>query len=262
MNKKIIAIPLLFLFFLPLLKGQENQEPFISQNAEFMAVDHQGCTYLVHDATLFKYSLDGKFLFSYSDNMMGQISSIDVGNPLKIMIFYKDAGVIRFLNDKLSPIGNDIDLFASGLNTTSLATYSTKNEIILFDENNNDLVILDFYFNVKERIHNNFSNFHPFMLMDVNEKMIVMQDAEQGIFFFDNFGTFEKTIPLLSPLLAQVIGDDILYVADGKLCSYNHRKLEAYDINIDTSNLKQILRFQHQFFLLKDDGVYKIANIN
>ena len=126
--------------------AQTDESLVIEQTAQIIAVDPQGNIYAVNNASLYKYAPNGTLLYSYTQNLDGNITSIDVDNPLKIMLFYRDAGTILFLNDKLSPIGDAIDLFAKGLTTINLATYSTKNQIILYDEANTDLIILDFYF--------------------------------------------------------------------------------------------------------------------
>lgn len=246
------------------IKAQQPSTPVvIEQIAQSMAIDPQGNIYAVNDATLYKYAPDGTLLYTYNDNLMGHISSIDVDNPLKIMLFYREAGFIVFLNDKLSPIGDRVDLFNKELTTISLATYSTKNELYLYDESNTDLVILDFYFREKERVHYNFQEFHPTLLKDVNEKMIVMQDAQQGVFFFDNFGTFEKNIAITTEFPVQIIKENILYVKNNQLNSYNYVTLDARmvaDISDVIGTIQQVL-ISHNSIILLDEKNIKIIRI-
>ncbi len=215
MKKKLALIILLAMICTA--QAQTFETVIIEQNAQQIAVDPQGNIYAVNDATLYKYAPDGTLLYTYNDNMLGHISSIDVDNPLKIMLFYHDAGFIIFLNDKLSPIGDKVNLFSKGLTSIGLATYSTRNELILYDESNTDLILLDFYFREKERIHYDFTDFQPIQLTNVNEKINVMQDPRQGVFFFDNFGTFDKNIAITSELPVQIVKDYILYVKDNHL---------------------------------------------
>ena len=144
--KRNLLLMLTICFCLTSQAQQYMQKKIIEQVAEMIAVDPQGNIYAINDATLFKYAPDGNLLHSYNNNLLGNISSIDVDNPMKIMLFYRDAGSILFLNDKLSPIGDMVDLYSKGLTTISLATYSTKNELILYDESNTDLILLDLYF--------------------------------------------------------------------------------------------------------------------
>ena len=259
--KKTLVFILTLCLLLVANAQQDSQTIVIEQNAKITAVDPQGNIYAVNDATLYKFAPDGTLLHSYNNNLLGNISSIDVDNPLKIMLFYQDAGNILFLNDKFSPIGDRVDLFSRGLTTITLATYSTKNELILYDESNTDLIFLDFYFREKERIHYNFTDFHPILLTNVNEKMTVMQDPQQGVFFFDNFGTFEKNIAVLSAYPIQILNNQIIYINDNQLNSYNYLKWErttVYDLAEETI---QVLISQNNI-ILSDGKTIKIQPLN
>lgn len=250
---------LILMTLLLCLMGAKAQQPstpvVIEQTAQSMAVDPQGNIYAVNDATLYKYDPDGTLLYTYNDNMLGHISSIDVDNPLKIMLFYRDAGFIIFLNDKLSPIGDKVNLFSKGLTTIGLATYSTRNELILYDESNTDLILLDFYFREKERIHYDFTEFQPIQLTNVNEKINVMQDLRQGVFFFDNFGTFDKNIAITSELPVQIVKDHILYVKDNQLNRYNYQRLERQQLCEIPEEVVQVLVYQDKIILLDDKSI-------
>lgn len=247
--KKMIIF-LLLVIPICTIQAQTDGHLTIPQAAESIAIDPQGNLYLVNDASLYKYSLDGNLLNSYTNNMLGSIASIDVDNPLKIMVFYRDAGTILFLDGKLAPIGDVIDIFSKGLTTISIATYSTKNNLILFDEANKDLIILDFYFQVKERIHYDFEKFNPFILKDLHEKQLFLQDAEHGVFVFDNFGTYEKTIALPSQYPMQWISNQLFYLNDNQLNSYNHFTLEAKKITSVPETVRQALIYQDKLILL------------
>lgn len=234
---------------------QESQTLVIEQNAEMISVDPQGNIYAVNDATLYKYAPDGSLLHSYNNNLLGHIFSIDVDNPLKIMLFYREAGTILFLNDKLSPIGNSVDLFSKELTTITLATYSTKNELILYDESNTDLIFLDFYFREKERIHYDFQDLHPIQLKDVNEKSIIMQDPEQGFFFFDNFGTFITGSATILDQPAQIIDGGIVYVKDNYLNIYNFWRLDLQRQCEVPEEVKQVLVYQDKIIFLEEKTI-------
>jgi hypothetical protein len=258
--KKNIVFLLLLLSFACKMLAQTEEVVVIEQSAQIIAVDPQGNLYTVEENSLHKYTPFGQHLYSYTNNMLGSIYSIDVDNPLKIMVFFQDAGIILFLNDKLSPIGDAVNLFSKGLTTISLATYSTKNNLILFDEANTDLIILDFYFNVKERIHYDFNDFHPLMLNDIHEKMMLMQDTRQGIFFFDGFGTFEKNIAIYADYPVQWLDNQIIYLKDNKLNSYNHQNLEAKIITDVPQNVTQALIYRDKLILATEKNI-KIMQI-
>ena len=247
--KHLVVIVTLLLAYTCNMFAQTSDAIVIDQPAQIIAVDPQGYIYAVNDVTLYKYAPDVKLLFTISSSMDGPISSIDVDNPMKIMLFYREAGAIMFLDDKLAPIGNVIDLFSKGLTTISLATYSTKNNIILYDEANTDLIILDFYYNEKERIHYNFNDFNPVILKDINEQKIYMQDTNDGIYFFDSFGTYDKSIAILSGFPVQVSKDIIFFVKNNQLYSYNYLNLEVHTLTDLPEDTQQVLVYQNKLIL-------------
>lgn len=258
--KHFVIIVTLLLTYACNLYAQTDDAIVIEQAAQIIAVDPQGYIYAVNDATLCKYAPDGTLQYSNTNYMDGHITAIDVDNPLKIMLFYRNAGAIVFLNDKLAPIGAPIDLFAKGLTTISLAAYSTKNEIILYDEVNTDLIILDFYFNEKERIHYNFNSFQPVIINDINEKKICMQDTQNGLFFFDSFGTYDKNIAILSEYPVQIVKDVIFYIKDNQLNSYNYTNWTANTIAQLPTETKQALVFQNKL-IISDGKTISINNL-
>lgn len=222
-----------------------------------MAIDPQGLLYAVSDATLYKYTADGKLLYSYTDNMLGRIHSIDVDNPLKIMVFYQESGSIVFLNDKLAPIGDAIDLYGQGFNTISAATYSTRNELILFDETNNDLLFLDFYFKIKEKIHYGIAEIHPIQMTNISEKMLIIQDAEGGVMFFDHFGTFEKQLNFHTDRIVQVQGDYVYYLKDDSLLRYDGLHLTMEEVMKSPPGALQAFIHRTDVYFLTEEGIIR-----
>ena len=81
----LILLMTLLLYMMGVKAQQPSTPVVIEQSAETIALDPQGNIYAVNDATLYKYAPDGTLLYTYNDNMLGHISSIDVDNPLKIM---------------------------------------------------------------------------------------------------------------------------------------------------------------------------------
>src|SRR5580698_9609822 len=54
--------------------------------------------------TIIKYDSNGIKKFSYTPNYIGAIYDMDVSNPLKVLLFFKDAATIQICDNTLSPI--------------------------------------------------------------------------------------------------------------------------------------------------------------
>ena len=121
MNKKF----LFYLIILSLLLFQNNtfaqsendglkSITEITKTTDFITTDKLGNLYTVAGDEISKYDQNGKFLQKNSIKSLGKITSLDVTNPLKILVFYKDYNKIVFIDNMLAQSGNLIDLSAMG----------------------------------------------------------------------------------------------------------------------------------------------------
>jgi hypothetical protein len=74
----------------------------ITTDAEIITGDILGNIYIANGSELAKYDEKGILCCTYSDRTYGEISSVDVRDPLRILIFYKPFAVVRLLDNKLA----------------------------------------------------------------------------------------------------------------------------------------------------------------
>lgn len=256
---KIILLLLIFNFFADLFSYSQsdslkNHISIDKIRGEFITVDSQGNLYILQNSYLYKYSLNGEFQYSYTNFALGSITSVDVSNPSKIMLFFKEAGVLLFLNEQLSSITEKIDLTALNFNTISLAAFSTTNNIWLYDYANMDLISLDFYMNLKNKIQYSFEICQPIQMTVINEKQIAIFSPETGIRFFDSFGTYIKNIAITSDNYIQITDGFIYYLKGDILHCYNYNKLDELTVELKMKNIKQCLIYKDKYILLKENG--------
>ena len=250
---KLLRLFLFGIFFSACSLGfAQTQIP--NANANFITLDPYGNIYAVKETQLSKYSLQGKLLFSYSNQKLGVISSIDVFNPMKIMLFYQDAGTLLFLNEQLAPIQDPISLFDANYFTISLASYSAANQIHLYDNANKYLITLDFNMREISRTPLNFPCFNPIQMMELEEKSLAFHDPETGIYLFDTFGTFNKLIPILTPATVTVTPELIYYTHNNEVNIYNYKMLSHDTLPLPISEGIQTLLFRNKMILLLQAG--------
>jgi hypothetical protein len=229
--------------------------------ADFIKLDPYGNIYAVKKSQLYKFSPQGNLLFNYSDKTLGVISSIDVFNPMKIMLFYQDAGVLVFLNEQLAPIGESISLFNANYFTISLASYSAANQIHLYDDVNRYLITLDFFMREISRTPLNFPSFNPIKMIELEEKSLAMHDPELGIFLFDAFSTFNKLIPVITSQSVTVTQDLIYYTNNNEVAIYNYRTMSTETQQLPVSNVIQTQFYRNNMVLLLQDGTIWIYEL-
>ena len=222
--------------------------------ADFIKLDPFGNIYAVKKTQLYKFSPQGKLLARYSDNSMGIISSIDVFNPMKVMLFYQHSGTLVFLDEQFAPIREPVFLFDADYLTISLASYSAANQIHLYDEVNRYLITLDFFIREISKTPINFPSFNPVKMIELEEKSLAMHDPETGIYLFDAFSTFNKLIPIITSQSVTVTSDLIYYSNNDEIIIYNYKTLSTETQQLPVSNVIQALLFRNNKVLLLQNG--------
>jgi len=230
----------------------QTQIPF--SNARFIKIDPYGNIYAVKDAQLSKFSPQGKLLFSYSNRSFGEISSIDVFNPMKIMLFYKDAGMLVFLNEQLALINEPVSLFDARYQTISLASYSSANQIHLYDNTNKYLLTLDFFMRELSKTPINFPTFNPTKMIELEEKSLAFHDTETGIYLFDAFGTFNKLIPIITSQPVTITSELIYYTNNDTVNFYNYKTLNTETQQLPVSDVHQSFFYRKNLIVLLKNG--------
>ncbi len=255
MGKTIITALFALMLCIPTLsKGQPSSEIVtLSQTGTFFEVDPLGNIYIVDGNKMVKMNQNNEVLAQYSARNMGNITSISVVNSMKIFLFYQESGSLVFLDDHLSPIGNPIDLFSKNYSQISLASYSTQNQIRLFDPFANEIIILDFFGNEISRNNFSFSLQKATKIIELGQNQFAIQDGEQGVFLFDNFGTFSKQVLFVThqPLFSQ--NHLLYYTENNKLHGYDYVKLSSMERELDTTNVKMGQIYQNKIIILKNE---------
>ena len=121
---------------------------FIFQNnvlvkIDYFDVDNLNNIYVLSDGELIKYNAKGKKLYTYSNNKLGDISYVDISNPLKILAYFKEFNSLLILDNKLTEISNayklsnkleDIDIYCQSSNGGFWAFSTYTNSIIRLDK--------------------------------------------------------------------------------------------------------------------------------
>lgn len=225
---KRVAGILLFFFVTVTLCAQDNVTVLEKMTGTQLYADPNGNIYLVNGSKLSKLDENGKLLRSFDDSFLGDIASVDSDNPMKIMLFYRESGKIVFLDDRLSPVMEPLDLFSHGYSSVTLAAYSTDNLIWLYDAASHELICIDFYCKEKSRNRLNFSDFEPTQLLARYERSLLMNNPQDGMYLFDAFGTFLKRIPIPVEKILWYNHTLITYLTPDSIGTYDLVKMENY----------------------------------
>lgn len=118
---------------------------------------------------------------------------------MRILLFYKNANKIIFLDNQLSENSDVLDLFKLPSITVSTVCNSSNNQFWIFDANNTELLKIGADMSISLRTGNLNNQINekitPTLIKEVNNQLYLL-DQKLGIFVFDYFGTLIKKIPL------------------------------------------------------------------
>ena len=208
-------------------------------------IDQYGYFYIIDQDNLIKYDSEGHTLYHYSNKLLGNIDQIDISNPLRLLLFYKDQGLIIVLDNTLSQQKEPISLNELGLYQTScIANSNFDNGIWLYDIDVNEIIKINHLSQVNYR-SGNLSVLIPNMefpilnLKEKNRKLYVV--TRNKIFVMDQFGSLLSVITL-SAEKGLIIKEKNIITYDGNaICQF-----DILDFKIDT-----LLKTKEYFKIMK-----------
>ncbi len=235
-NKIYIFISIILLFF-----NNDNIiiEKRIKIICDFLTIDKIGNIYCVRNNTITKIDNNGKILGKFSGSLHEGITCIDAGDPFKIMLFQKDINKIFFLNNKLSRIGIEINLYDFDIYETAATCKSADGGFWLIDSEKkvlckfNSLFRLDFekqLFNIEQNTVTG---------MKETEDKLYIDTKQNGIHIFDLLGNKITKLLLNTNGNFQVIDNSVIYFdkSESELVKFNITDKDSEKINIPKSLL-------------------------
>lgn len=226
--------------------------PFIG-SAKFCTTDKLGNAYVIVGNQLLKFSQTGKPLSNFSEITLGELRSVDVSNPMKILLFYPDFSRLIILNNRLSPTST-VNLQSLDINQP-LAVCSSENfGYWIYDRQDDKLKKLDLNLQVVNESPN-LTQALGFQLqpksMAESGGMVYISDPENGLLVFDQFGTYYKTLHYPEIRNFQLIEKDILFVRSNKLFRYNSKTAMENEVLLPAHDSILSARIeQQQLYLL------------
>jgi len=230
----------------------------IKSKIDLFTTDNIGNVYLVNGDEVKKYNSKGELLKVYSNKKLGKISSIDATNPLRILLFYKDQSQLVILDSQLSPNGNSIDLLGMNLEQSDVVCSSFNNGLWLFNRQNNELVRLN---QSLEKVVST-GNLNALLNADLkptfmieNGSYLYLNNNSDGIYVFDIYGTYYKTISLFNLNHFQVNDNALYYYKDSVFAKYDMKLLAVSDSVFAKPFPKDIRLGNNTFFKMYTDSL-------
>ena len=233
------------------IKGQFNN----------FAVDNLGFVYVVTATNQIKKldkNLDSVAVFN-NVRQNGTVSCIDVTNPLKILVYYKDFATVvlldRFLNTRQT-----INLRNKNILQVKAIALSYDNNIWLFDELDACIKKIDEQGKVIFKsadfrmLFDDYEN--PTQIID-KDGFLYLYNAKTGWLIFDYYGALKSKIAILNWQDVDVVDgllvgrdEQFLFRADPKLLS-----IKQAHTNISLKNCKKVYNERGNYFVLMQNSL-------
>lgn len=194
-------------------------------NAVDFAVDNLDNIYFITATDqLRKLNAAGDSLGNYNNvKRFGKLSSIDVSNPLRPLLFYKDFATIAVL-DRFLTLKSSLDLRKQNIPQVSAVGLAYDNNIWVFDEYNNKLRKIDEDGNTQLETPDFRMLFHetviPTQIIDRNN-LVYLYDPAHGVYLFDRYGTYKKKLPVTGWKNIAVIDQYITGIQANSIAIFN-----------------------------------------
>jgi hypothetical protein len=230
----------------------------ISLKAKAFTTDKLSQVYLVTEQNeVIKFDPDGKELFRFSNNTLGNLEHIDVTDPFNVLLYYPDYLAVLTLDRTLN-ITLEYDLTNLNLLEVKAIGMSNDNNVWLYDEVIFKLRKVDRKGQVVlESDELNMVLYYTpepnFILERANT--VYVNNPETGILVFDIYGRYIKTLDFKGLEDFQVFNNQLIFRKNEKLMSFHLQPLVLQTITLppDTKKEDKIRIQKNKLFVKKKD---------
>lgn len=220
-------------------------------------VDYLGNVYiLTNKGLLKKYNNQGDSLNVFNDvRRYGAVSAIDAGNPLKVLIYYRDFSTAVMLDRFLSRI-NMIDFRKAGIFQAKAVATSYDNNVWIFDEQSaklkkigDDGKLLSETVDLRQVLDVIPS---PDKIID-RDGFVYLYDKDNGLYVFDYYGALKNELAITGVSDIQVINTTIVGRKQNRFVRYTPGTIDMQEADLpEIVNKAKIIRIMPQGVYIKD----------
>lgn len=246
------------------VKAQLKQVAQIDTIAKSVYADNLDNVYLLSDRDeLLKYDAKGKLRWRYSNNRFGKLHSVDVSDPLRVVLFYADFQQVVVLNNNL----NEITSYSFAKNSNllvSVVASGNNNSLWIFDRAANALIKLSSNFTEDVRSTNLFQLFDEVVdakQMAASDQYVFLQRKNEGVLQFDRFAGYVRELPIDSLSDFNITSNVIAYLKGNDLVRYHPTTFESSKQKLPVSlPIRQVAVGNKLIAVLTEKAVFLLSD--
>lgn len=222
----------------------------------FIGIDDFQNLYYTQDNILYKKS--SKKLFSYSNIDLGKLTSVNIQNPFKLILFYSDFNAAIILDNNLNELTQKIDFTKETLfNNVDFVTGASQNNLWLFPDDNK-LHLYDYQNNI-EILQTQAMTFYdqefiPLSIVSTYKNVWIL--SKNGVLEFNEYGVFIKKYSLEKIDLIFPFQKGFIYIIDGSIFYNDLMKSLAIPLDHESTS-NSIYVNNSNIFIFDGNQVYE-----
>jgi hypothetical protein len=222
-----------------------NSQPVVTINGSFNygLIDALKNPVLLTSNEIAKFNSNGKISARYSNNIFGNITSVDISDPLKPLVFFKDAQMAVYLNQQFSPVSNPVAISANNEFYATVACNQPSKGFWFFDSNNQTICRMNPLNQIDIRsngVASELNGDEPINLFFMNNKLYLV--CKSGLILtFDAFGNYLRSFR--DQITGQAISQNgsLFFAINGTFYQWNDGNLKELTMCFETSEKPKIL---------------------
>ncbi len=245
------------------------EDVFINiENIEEFYIDKLDNHYtLSTSGVLRRYDDQGRFKYEYSNRFYGSADHVDVSNPQKILVFYRDFQKIMILDNTLSEFSR-IDAEAFGeMGELSAVCTSNDNHIWVYDISNATLHKINFSGTIISssnplNITIGVNPEYHFLIQD--EQTILAHNTNYGSDLFDQLANYKNHLSFTQNQEAFLKGGNIYFIKDQtlKFATLEDYFLKEMPLPPSIKNSNSVRLHDEYFYFLTPSGLDRMKTSN
>jgi hypothetical protein len=226
-----------------------------------MEIDVLNNLYLITESNqLKKVNARGDSMGIFNDvKKFGNPTLIDVTNPLKVLLYYKNYATVVMLDRLLAP-RNSINFRQQQIFSVKAIGTSYDNQVWLFDEQDLKLKKIDENGKMLQEttdwrlLMNDVPS--PQRIIDANN-FVYLYDPLKGFYVFDYYGTFKNNLPFLNWENISISSNRLTGFHNRQFFSYELQSLQlkTYPLPAFLNDYSSIKAMNGKLYLLKKEGI-------
>ncbi|MCK9254384.1 MAG: hypothetical protein M0Q45_10490 [Bacteroidales bacterium] len=220
-------------------------------------IDKLNNFYFVKDNQVVKTDFEFNKLYDYSDKTFGNITFIDVSNPFRILIFYKDFNIIVFLDNKLAPLRSPIYLDDLNYFSVDALCSSSFESFLIFDSQNTSVNTISKELQTTQKGTNLYAVVSDQKARKIKEtNNYIFISFENGyIHVLDKYANYIDSFFYEGLIDFDCVNDDLYLLGHNELVAFNIKKERIFYYNFDYDANKGFKIKNNTLYLLNEKSL-------